>query len=151
MQSRWFELKPQAVQLRKKGYSIRKIEDRLGIPRSTLNGWFKDITLTRVQKDRLLNDWKKALINAREAAVLWHNKQKMLRLKKAEEEASKVFKKLNANDATILDLALAMLYLGEGFKSNTTSIGNSNPLILRFFITVMVKNYQFDKGKIKCE
>ena len=46
MRSKWFELKPDAIKLRKKGLSIREIELRLGIPRSTLSGWLKDIKLS---------------------------------------------------------------------------------------------------------
>jgi len=38
MKSKWYELKPDAIKLRKKGFSIGKIERRLGIPRSTLSG-----------------------------------------------------------------------------------------------------------------
>ena len=45
MQSKWFELKPTAVKLRRKGFSIGKIEYNLGIPRSTLSGWLKNIEL----------------------------------------------------------------------------------------------------------
>jgi len=50
MKSKWFELKPSAKKLRKKGLSIGDIERRLKIPRSTLSGWLKDIKLTSKQR-----------------------------------------------------------------------------------------------------
>lgn len=50
MYSKWYELKPKAVELRKEGTSIREIEKLLSIPRSTLSGWLKNIKLTTEQK-----------------------------------------------------------------------------------------------------
>ena len=37
--------------------SIKFIEKKLGIPRSTLSGWFKNILLTEKQKIKLQNNW----------------------------------------------------------------------------------------------
>lgn len=44
-----------------------------------------------------------------------------------------------------------MLYLGEGFKGDECGMGNSDPLILRFFINSLVKLYNIDIKKIKCD
>src|SRR4030042_1521009 len=111
MKSRWFKLKHKAMGLRRQGFSIGKIEHRLGIPRSTLSGWFKNITLTPAQKKKLLKDWKDALVKARGKAVLWHNKQKQLRLNEAKYQAQRTLGKVNTKDKHILELALAILYL----------------------------------------
>jgi len=46
MVTRWFDIKDKALDLRQKGKSIRFVEKKLGIPRSTLSGWFKNIILT---------------------------------------------------------------------------------------------------------
>ena len=61
MRSRCYELKLRARNLRKNGHSIGGIEHRLGIPRSTLSGWFKDIKLTPQQKKKLFANWKNAI------------------------------------------------------------------------------------------
>lgn len=151
MRSRWYELKPKAFRLRKRGVSIVKIETRLGIPRSTLTGWFRDIILTRKQQAVLLQNKYKGLAKARKKAVIWHNAQKVARLEEANRQALSTLKKIKLTQP-ILDLALAMLYLGEGLKNGSgTVIGNSNPLILKFFITVLIKNYQVPKKQIKCD
>jgi len=147
MKSKWFELKSQALSLRGKGRSIRNIENILAIPRSTLSGWFKDVKLTKSQKEILKQRHKKALVKARKGAVKWHNKQKEDRLKIAENEADKTLSKIIKNHE-ILELSLALLYLGEGAKAgSTTSLGNSDPLILKFFLRVMqiVYNLKIDK------
>jgi len=152
MKSKWFSLKEKAVSLRKRGFSIRDIESRLLIPRSTLSGWFCNIKLTNNQKKNLEKNRNNSLIEARKKAVLWHNFEKQKRIKKAEFEAENVFNEINFNDKNIIELALSMLYLGEGFKkSNNTGLGNSDPQILKFFISAIEKCFNFDRGNIRCE
>ncbi len=144
-------MKTQAIALRKKGSSIGYVEKNLKIPRSTLSGWFKGIELSKFQKQKLFYNWKQALIIARQKAVIWHNTQKAARILQAELEAQSVLSRIKT-DNNVLDLALAMLYLGEGFKAApNTAMGNSNPLLLKFFVSVLRKNYHLEISKIKCE
>jgi hypothetical protein len=144
MKSHWFHLKPDAVRMRKRGLSIGTVERKLGIPRSTLSGWFKQVRLTLNEKQR------NGLVRARVKAVKWHNTEKAKRLKKAEDAAQETLTRLGDNRHT-LELALALLYLGEGTKTNQTSMGNSNPIILRFFITALHTLYDIPLEKIRCE
>lgn len=149
--TRWFNLRQKAISLRKKGISIVKIEKSLGIPRSTLSGWFREINLTAKQKNRLERNKIIALKKARPLAVIWHNKQKIHRLNIAKNEANQLVNKIRNNNS-IIELSLALLYLGEGFKnSSRTGMGNSNPLILKFFLTVMTKVFMLDVNKIGFE
>jgi hypothetical protein len=148
MQSKWFELKSKALLLRRNGKSIKYINKLLGIPMSTLSGWLKGVQLTKKQKQILDRNWRLGLIKARKKAVVWHNRQRKFRLKEAESEADKVLQKIEIKDKNIVDLALAMLYLGEGFKSQKTGMGNSDPLILKFFLKIMINLYHLDINKI---
>ncbi|HEY4484529.1 MAG TPA: hypothetical protein VI978_02275 [Candidatus Paceibacterota bacterium] len=151
MVSKWYKLKPKAVFLRRKGFSIRKVEKCLKIPRSTLSGWFKNIQLTKKQKGKLYHEWKNALVKARVKAVIWHNAQKQTRLGLAQSQAQETLKNIKLDDSNILDLALAILYLGEGFKKAIgTGMGNSDPAILRFFITALKRIYNVPIKQIKC-
>lgn len=152
MISKWFELKNKALELRKSGLSIRNIESKLRIPRSTLSGWFRTIKLSHEQKRKLQNDFLKGLAKAREKAVLWHRTEKEKRMQKATLEASEVLNKIDVNDKQLLELALAILYLGEGTKANDeTAIGNSDPLILKFFLAIAKNVYNLDPTKIRCQ
>jgi len=152
MKSKWYELKEKATNLRKRGFSMGKIEHSLGIPRSTLSGWLKNVKLSKKQKKLLLQAQKNGLVSAREKAAQWHHKEKVERFLKTERKVEQTLKKVSRDDKIILDLTLAILYMGEGFKKTIgTGIGNSDPLILKFFITALQKNYQFDKFQIKCE
>lgn len=151
MKSNWFHLRTRAVNLRKQGKSIRHIESSLGIPRSTLSGWLKNIKLTTYQQKVLSNNHKIALVRARKIALLWHNQQKTNRLKLAENEAEKTLIK-TGNSLETVELALAFLYLGEGFKkSPRTGMGNSDPLILKFFLQILLKFYKIKLEKIRFE
>ncbi len=151
MISRWFELKETARQLRRKGYSIGNIESRLKIPRSTLSGWFKDIILSGKQRKKLYTNSKNALVTARINAVRWHNTQKENRLKIALTDATHTLEMIDINNTQILELVFAILYLGEGLKKgSSTGMGNSDPLILKFFIVVLKNIYKVPASKIKC-
>lgn len=151
MISKWFELKDKALKMRKMGISIGKIEAALGIPRSTLHGWFKSIRLSYRQKQKLQSDWRKGLILARKKAIVWHNDQKAKRLQRAEELAANALSKIDVQDRNIMELSLAMLYLGEGFKKDSgTGIGNSDPKILIFFITLLKTIFEVTEDNITC-
>ncbi|MBI3459052.1 hypothetical protein HY061_02200 [Candidatus Azambacteria bacterium] len=152
MKSKWFELKEEAIKLRENGLSIGKIEHRLGISRSTLSDWFKNIELTSIQKKRLLKDWHDGLVKARKKAIQWHNTQKEERIREAKNQALNILENIDLKKLDILELALAMLYLGEGAKKKVeTSLGNSDPLILQFFIVALRKIYNIKTEKIKCD
>ncbi len=153
MISRWFKLKDQVVAMRKKGYSYRDLELKFGIPRSTLNSWFKSLKLSKKHKEALYKRWERALGTARKSAIVWHKTQKLNRLKEAELQALEALKNIDMNDSSILNLALAMLYLGEGFKkdSGATGMGNSDPMILKLFVSLLLNIYLVPLNKISCE
>lgn len=152
MASKWYELKGEAVRLRKRGLSIGKIERRLGIRRSTLSGWLKNIPLSVKQKKKLLQDWKNGLVKARKKAVLWHNAQKEKRLQEAKEGALKILEEIDSNNQVIHELALAMLYIREGSKKALdTALGSSDALLLQFFLAILRRVYKVDENKIRCE
>ena len=150
MISRWANQKPRAIALRRKGIAIRDIEKTLGIPRSTFSGWLHSVTLTEKQQNKLKKQAKQGLIEARIKAVQWHNAQKKERLEKAARIGAEILKSVPNNSKT-LELALAFLYLGEGSKRNAgTSLGSSDPKIIKFFIYCLQRIYDVQNEKIKC-
>jgi hypothetical protein len=149
MKSKWESIKPQAIELRKQGNSIPSISRDLGIPLSTLSGWLKNIELTPEQRENLDSRWREDLQKARVEAIKWHNAGKEERLESAAQQAKAVLEKI-PNDNEVLELALAFLYLGEGSKNNNTSLGSSNPTILRFYIASIQHLYKVPIEKIKC-
>lgn len=150
MISRWYEYKSQAMSMRINGTSMTVIEKELGIPRSTLSDWFRNIKLTDEQKNKLKANTSNALAKARVNAVAWHNKQKEIRIQIAENQAFFSLSKIDIKNKYIIELALSLLYLGEGSKDGRTLMGNSNPLILRFFIKCLDIIYGIKPSVLKC-
>lgn len=149
MKSKWFDYKEDVINLRKKGVSMTVIEREFGIPRSTLSGWLKNVPLTEAQRTKLMKNkhdgWKKA----RENAVISKNIAKAKRLNHAKKQALDTFSSLPKESLAVLELALAMLYLGEGAKNHSTSLGNSDANILRFFLSSLEKLYELDRNNFR--
>jgi len=150
MKSKWFELKPDAIKMRQRGLSLRTIENRLKIPRSTLSGWFIQVNMPESKKAILLKRSRDSLVKARKKAILWHHEQKNLRRKMASSQALSVLKTINHNNKTLIELALSFLYLGEGNKGNYMALANSDPLIVLFYIKCMSILYNISPSTIRC-
>lgn len=151
MQSKWFELKGRAIRLRKKGCSIRDIEKRLGVPKSTLSGWLKFIQMDEANRKKLLDNWHLALAKARDKAALWHRAQKEKRLEDAKQYALERVSQFGLQNRKVQELALAVLYMGEGRKTQEhTSLGSSDPLIVRFFLLTLRELYNIDVTRVRC-
>lgn len=152
MVSRWAHLKGRAVSMRRHGASVRDIENRLGIPRSNLSYWFRGVVLSKHHKQLLQKRHEKALIAARKEAVKWHNGQKAARMTDARRSALESLTRIDQSSNAIIELALSILYLGEGMKkSGMTSMGNSDPLILRFFVRTLNHLYAIPLEAMRCE
>jgi len=151
MKSKWLHLKDSALKMRKSGATFGQVESEFGIPKSTLSYWFKDIELSIEQKAAIKNSWKFAIKSTRRNAIKWHNQQKDARIQEAKIEAKRVVGQIDLSDVATLEIALAILYLGEGTKKSLdTSLGSSDPKILKFFVICMKKLYQIDFDQAKC-
>ncbi len=142
--------KESAIKLRTEGRSYRDIENALNVNRSTLSGWLKNIILTKEQKNKLHNDWLKALVVARKKAVLWHNKGRNERREKARQEVEKFVSNV-CIDRNIQEIILAAFYLAEGGKTeNSFALANSNPEILLGVVNLLRKVFAIDESKFRC-
>lgn len=142
-------LKEKAIALRKKGLSYQQIKRKLNIANSTMNGWLTGIKLTDKQKQRLYKNWQKALIKARQKAVIVNRQAKKTRLKKINDEVDRFLHKVKFNNE-ILEIFLCALFLGEGFKlDGKTAMGSADPKILKGFITLLRKLYGADEKKFR--
>lgn len=150
MKSRWSQFKGVAMSLRKKGMSLRDIENKMKIPRSTLSGWFKDIELSQIQRKKLLNNWKEGLRRAREKAAVWHKKESDNRRQSIRCEVEKFASGININKE-IGELIMATFYLAEGGKTeNYFAIANSSPKLLEGIVNLQRYLYKLDESKFRC-
>ena len=152
MRSKWSHLKPEAIRLRKSGKSLPYVHKKLGIPNSTLSYWFRNIKLTKRQKDQLHKNWENALVKARRKASKWHRSQKQARVIMAQKTALVTLDRLSPVSDETLELALAFLYLGEGSKKKIeTALGSSDVSTLQFYITALERLYNIDRSTLRCQ
>lgn len=82
----------------------------------------------------------------------WHNAQKAERLTLAHNDALRALSLVDMKSDAVAELSLALLYLGEGMKKTvSTAMGNSDPLILRFFVSMLERLYNVPRSDMRCE
>lgn len=140
-----------AVELRLKeqlGYG--EIAKRLGVPKSTLSYWLKDLPLS---KQRVLELRQKAWSRGEASRELF---RQTMRRKREDGEAriyrekTRLFRKVS--DQTLFVAGL-MLYLAEGEKKTryTVSIANTDPFIIRFFVWWAQRFLKVPKKKMRAQ
>lgn len=137
-----YELKAKVQALRREGISVNEIKDQLGISKSTVCFWCREIVLTEVQykkikKEHILRTQKGRLIGAQ------MNKNKRLdAINLADVWGRKMIKKISKRELLLIATAL---YWSEGSKSDRTSgfiFVNSDPemiLVMKLFLIEVLK------------
>lgn len=137
------ELRERARALRKKGLSYKEIKEEVGVSKSTLSLWLKDVVLTSKQKGRLYTKQIKILClgsksqkerRAREVNAIIENATREVRLP-VSDEAFKLFG--------------AALYWAEGDKKHDFKITNSDPHLVLFIVHWLEKFFQVDRKTLK--
>jgi transposase-like protein/preprotein translocase subunit Sec61beta len=121
-----------ALDMRKKGKSYKEISKKLGIPKSTMHYWFKDLRWSEKIKDDLTKKAVK-LSRKRIKKVIKANKERWLKWREDfKKEAVREFPKLKINPVFIAGL---MLYWGEGDSNlkNTVRLTNIDPRMIILF------------------
>ncbi len=135
--------KEKAIQLRLKGMSYSQIKIELGVNKSTLSGWLKDMPLSD-QQFRDLGVIERRVESYKETC----RKRKQNILKDIYDAEKKAILPLSKRDLFIAGL---FLYWGEGGKTSQGSLtlSNTNPGMIRFFIYWVVNSCNLSKERIK--
>ncbi len=134
-----------AIKLRKKGESYKKISKELGIPKSTLNSWFKDLVWSNNIKGKLTEKARRTS-KKRIRRVIKTNRARWAKYREEHRvEAIKEFSKFKNNR---LFIAGVMLYWGEGDQNlkYQVRLSNVNPKMIALF-----NKFLLDICKIKKE
>jgi hypothetical protein len=138
----------EAVRLRKRGLSIKKIQAKIGVSLSSLSVWLRNVKLTESQQRKLRKEWEQALVKARVKANEWHRSQRQERERLVREKVHQDYEE--AMDRKNLEIALAMLYLGEGAKTRSQlGLGNSDPKVIRFYLNALSELYGVSHSKLR--
>ncbi|HLO32614.1 MAG TPA: helix-turn-helix domain-containing protein [Anaerolineales bacterium] len=127
------------------GLSYNEIANLIGVSKSTLSHWLKNLPLTVEQEERI----QKRVESNQTAfvATAWKiNKERFqLARKQAFQSGIEVVSQL-PHVNSVDELAFSMLYLGEGDKTgNRVQIASTDPMILQYFLWGMEKLYKVDR------
>ncbi len=119
-------LRSRVEQLRRKGLSYKEILEQIPVSKSTVSDWCRNISLTKVQVERLGSRYDAQLRGAK-ANQLKSLQRKMEARREAIEEIIPI-------SPETAKLAGALLYWAEGNKQNGTAITNSDPTFIVFIV-----------------
>lgn len=139
--------KERALNLRKQGYSINEITTKVGVAKSTISLWVRNVALSHGAKSRI----ESLRTAGQRASQQTHYELTRMHLGLARSEAEEAIRSL----PTTKDLALisvALLYWCEGAKSlndQTLRFSNSDPLVIEAFMSLMRKAFLLDESKFR--
>ncbi len=142
------KLRTQASKLRKKGYSVRSIQKKLGVSKSSVSLWTRDILLTAQQVNKLEINRKKAGLKG----SLVSAKKKMLKrineTKKIMNDAKNEVGKLSSREKFLIGITL---YFAEGDKAgHNVAFTNSDSKSIKFMIDWFRNYCNVKEEKIRC-
>jgi transcriptional regulator with XRE-family HTH domain len=127
------------------GLSYNEISEQIGVSKSTLSNWLKHVPLAPEQEKRIRQRMEKNqsvfVVRARQI-----NQKRFRQARARAFQAGATIASNLPDDNVIHELALAMLYLGEGDKTgNRVQIASTDPMILQYFLWGMEKLYKVDR------
>src|SRR3989344_2076172 len=137
--------KIEARRLRKQGKSIKEIEKLIGVRRSSISVWVRDISLTAAQKKRLAGQGHSLEVTERRRQSRLSNGTR-LRTRFLQEG----FRDIEAMKGIDLLMLGIGLYWGEGSKTNRGSIelSNTDPRIIQIYVLFLTSVFKFPMSKI---
>lgn len=144
------EDKRKAVELRMAGESYPSIEKTIGVNRSTLSGWLKDLALPTTSRSIIRDRKRRTILSSQPKAVTTNAKRIDAARRDATRDATAILGSLSRFRAEQA-IVLATLYAGEGFKRRSqVGLGNSNEKIVVLFVRLLQSVYKIDTRKLRC-
>lgn len=139
-------VRKKAINLRKKGYSIKEIAQKMGIATSTSSVWVRNTTLDRSANNRIKKRRLQGQINAtKKKKILKYKLQSIIK-----QETNLTLKNI-VFDKHIYQLICALLFWAEGTKNfKNLTFTNSDPKMMHVFITLLRKSFSLDESKFRC-
>ena len=124
------KLKLKARELRKKGLSVKEIQKRLGVSRSSVSLWVRDIQLRRKQLEKLYLNKKTGALKGSIIGAKKKQREREELTRKLITEGRKEVGNISRHDRFIAGIAL---YCGEGSKTDgDVSFTNSDSKAIKF-------------------
>lgn len=130
--------------LRKQGLSFNEIRDKIGVSKSTVSLWCRDIKLSSVHTHRLLERAQRMIVYKLGARANHERREKEIRF--IREMARKDIHDLSEEAFKMVGVAL---YWAEGAKTTGTSVSNSDPRIIQFMVRWFQRVLNISPSRIK--
>jgi len=141
-------LKLEARKLRKRGVSVKKIANYLGVSKSSASYWTRDIILSVKQLENLRKSMLKGAELGRFRSALIQKKRRLKRLESSKQYGIKTLANLKEREFLIAGLAL---YWGEGSKkTQEVEFCNSDPKMIQFLLLWLQKCFAITVNDIRC-
>lgn len=137
--------KIKAIELRKRGYSVNEIVSNVGVSKSSISMWVRNVFLSEKSRKRLLTKIKSGqLISAENKRI----KTKSI-MDFYKDGAIRDLLKLNIEG--IGKFICALIYYCEGAKDKTGGVvfTNSDPKLIKVFLMLLRNNYDIDESKFR--
>lgn len=140
------EEKLNAIELRKKGFSVNEIAEKLAVSKGSISVWVRNIPLSKRAETRLLTKIKKGQLIA---AQNKRNKTKQTE-QRLYDEAFKNIQDLSL-DTKHKELICALVYWCEGAKSVVHGLDftNSDSDLVKLFLKLLRETFLIDEKKFR--
>lgn len=142
--------KEKAIQLRKDGKTYSEILKEIPVAKSTLSEWFKEVSLSKRQFQKLT---KKKLAASKRGGIA-KRLQRLDRVKNIREQALKDIKNISDRELWLIGI---VLYWAEGTKEkdyhpgSQLMFGNSDPRMIKIFIKWLLSSCKVSKDRLTFE
>ena len=132
---------------REDGLSIRVISERLGVSKSSVSQWVRDVELTDEQNQKLYNmnpAYNDALRGRNGSKV----RDKYKKIRQGYQDQGRAYVRYWCGNPELDYIAGCMLYWGEGSKGkNVVQMSNSDAVLLRLFVDFLREFFGVDDEK----
>ncbi|MFA6278686.1 MAG: helix-turn-helix domain-containing protein [Candidatus Paceibacterota bacterium] len=139
--------KEQAIRLRRQGKTFNEIVARLGVAKSSVSLWVKDLDLPPKAQERIASLQTAGQKAARKSKMA-KTQQNLLRIRN---ESIDIIEKMNFDKYTAL-VTCSLLYWCEGAKTlndKTFTFTNSDPVLVQAFLKLMRTAFELDERKFR--
>lgn len=129
-----YKLRLQARELRKEGSSIKQIAQQLGVAKSSVSWWVRDITLTEIQIAILKKREIKGSERGRFKSAQIKKEKRVRYIEEFDKAGIQKIPKLNKKELFILGLGLYWAEGGKSIRNRRVEFCNSDPGMIKFLM-----------------
>lgn len=140
------QLREQSIGLRLRGFTYGQIRRELGVSKSTLSDWLRNLPLALEQQELLARNKALSRDASREKFIETFKTKRLNRLKDIYKIQVKQLLPLNEKELFIAGL---FLYWGEGEKRRgRVSLSNTDPRIIKFYLHWLFQILKVPRSKV---